>query len=46
MLLIENDGPAIRSTNYWQSEHGEQGRWPGRYRRVASLPDLTPWVEQ
>lgn len=25
---------------------GMKGRWPGRYRRVAEIPCLEPWVEQ
>ena len=26
------------------SEDGEQGRWPGFFRRVAEIPCLAPWV--
>lgn len=26
------------------SEDGEQGRWPGCFRRVAEIPCLEPWV--
>jgi hypothetical protein len=43
-LIPETDQGGGFVITVW-TQGGLKGRWPGKYRTVPSLPDLSPWSE-